>query len=186
MQRPTRRQFVLSATTSSALAVAGVYGLSRRGQAVSVDVQSLDVKDQQLSRTDAPETLPLRVTGEYTIDANVTPSKIQIRPSVNVVDSSMAAHEYSTVEQSLGSDVLSGEFDFEVNLLALYSLREAFPATEGESSDFELELRLQAIVIGPGGAEIGSAEVSDGFRLRLTHESATASIGISAEAQLRD
>jgi len=186
MKQPTRRQFVASAGTATLAATAGVFCGVQPTQAVSLDVHELQIDDQALSSTDAPDALPLEISGEYTIDANVAPDELRLQPAVVADASDIGAHEYPTQAQSLDGPTASGEFAFTVDLLALYALRDGFPSTAGESSEYTLTLTLGAAVTGPGGNKIGSAEVSDGFVLTLTHTQAQASIGLSVTATLVD
>jgi len=184
MQRPTRRQFVASAGTTALAATAGVFYGTAPARAVKIDVQQMQIDDQHLSSPDAPDTLPLRVSGDYQIEANVAPDELRLNPTVAVASSQTDGHEYPTVAESLAGSDASGTFEFTVDLKALYGLRDSFPQTEGESADYQLTLTLGADVTGPGGDVIGSAEVSDGFVLTLTHEEASADVGLSATAEL--
>jgi len=187
MQRPTRRTVLVSSGTTALAALAGVgYLAAAPARAVEIDVQELHVADQSWSGPDAPEELPMRVSGEYTIEANVQPDELRLKPTVAVDSGGMGPHEYPTVAQTLDGQTASGEFAFTVDLLALFALREGFPDTAGESTEYNLTLTLGADVTGPQGNKIGSAEVSDGFTLTLTHEQAQASIGLSATAELID
>jgi len=183
MQRPTRRQFVLSASTATLAATAGVF-YADPARAVDLQVRELTVDDQTWSGTDAPSELPLRVSGEYRIDANVQPDELRLKPTVAVAGSSMGPHEYPTIAETLGGQEASGQFEFTLNLLALYGLREGFSSTEGESRDYDLTLTLSADVTGPKGDVIGSVEVSDGFSLALTHDAASATVGLRVSAML--
>jgi len=174
--KPTRRQVLASAGTATLAATAGVFYASDSAQAVEIDMHELQIPEQGESAPDAPEKVMLRLTGDYTVEANVTPDTLVLTPRAKTADSALGMHDFQAEELQVSSPTASGQIDLERDLLALSGLRDAFPTTEGETVTKEVVVELAADV-RKDGASIGTATAKRRFPLTLGHEAAQASIG---------
>lgn len=187
-QKPTRRQFGVSAVATALLATAGIAYGSRDARAVDVGVQDLHIEKQTASAPDAPTEILLVIDGDWQIDSNVVPDKVIVIPRAQVVESAMGMHEYQKLEiSSIDAKQASGEFQTKLNLRALQALRDAFPSTEGQtvSKDITVELLVGA---RKDGTQIGSAQAVKTFTLELQHAPNSADVGFAAvgNVELKD
>jgi len=186
MQRPTRRQFVVSATGTSLAALAGLGILSQPTQAVSVDVNELKVRDPQtVSSADPIESLPLTIQGEWAYEANTDVSHVKLVPKLEIEGSAATPHEFSMETVDVSGQAATGEFAIERELTDVYDLREPFPTTEGETNTFAVTLSLE-IGVYDGDTLIGQASASQQWTLEVAHEQASATIGLTATAFVGD
>ena len=170
---------MLAVSGSALAATAGLYGFSRRASAVDVTVQQLQVDDQTLGSPVAPSELQLSISGDYAVDANVEPDSLKLIPQAEVVSSPHGLHKFDAYETELQSRETTGTFDLARNLMAVYALRDLFPATEGKTASRDVRLRLLAAVYADN-KQIGTAETQAAFTLTLEHVAASANVGLQA------
>ena len=174
-----RRSVMVAAGTGTLAALGGVFYGSKSAKAVDIGVTQLSIEDQTLSSAGAPDSIMLAIDGDYRVDSNVAPDELRIRPVCEVDGSVMGAHEFPTQAWALDGKDASDTFAFSVDLLALSALRDAFPGSEGESNSRTIKVTLEAEVVA-GADVIGTAQAAETFVLELTHEAASAKLGISA------
>lgn len=182
-KQSTRRQVLATAGTGALAATAGVFYVTDRAQAVDVAVTDLEIPAQERSATDAPDAITLRLTGEWQIESNVTPSKIVLTPRGKVEGSAQGWQTFDSEELLTDSATASGQLDLERDLLLLPALRELFPTAEGETATRTVAFELQAEVLSEERV-IGSDSARTTFELTLGHEAATAELGFDVDGDV--
>jgi len=183
--KTTRRRVIATAGTGTLVALAGVFYGSQRTQALDVGVTQLAIDDQTVSTPDAPSELLLEISGDYKVNANVVPDELRLIPRAEVDGSVMGYHEFAKESIALDSKDATDTFALEVNLLALSSLRDIFPESEGETASRTINVELLAAVY-KDSSQIGTAEVRKSFELTLKHETANAKIAIDASGVIQN
>lgn len=178
----TRRQ-ALSLASGIVLGGTGISLLSQESEAMDVGIDGLGVADTNREAANPVAAVQLSVSGEYSYETSVDPSRVVLRLEVEH-SGEWAQVDALAVRENLPRSQRS-EYSLSGNILKHRKLTPSdfTPSNRGESKSIDVGVRVKMSVSSVDG-KIGEEVVRDSASIRVTKTAAEVSMQVGGSGEV--
>jgi len=181
--RPTRRD-VVTGIGGIAIATIGLNTLSDTSQATQIEVKDLSIPDKQADVSSPVTSVRLSVSGEYSVDSEVVPTRVILRleakRSTNTEWTQLDAGEPGSLAKEF-----SESFDYQGNLLDCPEITAPglSPADVGDTKAIAVDVRLK-LIVKHDGKILQERAITESIQIQTEKTLSNVTIGMDASGNI--